>query len=183
MPNKFHYGTVTAYRELPPRYRIIESDGSLDDAAGRQVEKLDRNAPDGTTTHAYDASAGDLLGLILGRQSTEHAATASNLSRLILNRKSLTKKQLSDIQWRIDDLMGRRPIHLPPEGKIPEAEKMIIDLEHQKRQAEVNEWRDLLELRRALVDERKAYEAANARWRYLSGGSLTGYGGGYGAPN
>jgi len=166
-----HYQTIASYRELPPKYRVLEPEDPFARFAARYVDRLDSNAVREQETES-SGEVHDLLSLILGRQASEHAETASTLSKLILNRRGLTRKQIDDIQWRIDGLMPRRPIHPLPEGKIAEAEKMIIDLERQKRQAEVNEWRDLLELRRAIMEERRAYEGAEARWRYLGGGGL-----------
>lgn len=182
MPNRIHYQTITAYRVLPPKWRILPSAEPI--PAFDAFDRADDAYESGLSATSLDSPAvPDLLSLILGRQATEHADTASTLSKLILNRRDLTRKQIDDIQWRIDDLMPRRPIHPLPEGKIAEAEKMIIDLERQKQQAEVNEWRDLLELRRALLEERRAYDGASARWRYLGGygAGRTITGGGYGA--
>lgn len=167
MPIRNNYQTITAYRVLPPKWRILPSAEAIPDFDAFDHAR-DAHAS-GPSTSLDSPAVPDLLSLILGRQANEHADTAATLSRLILKRRDLTRKQIDDIQWRIDDLMSRRPIHPLPEGKIAEAEKMIIDLERQKQQAEVNEWRDLLEIRRALLEERRAYDGASARWRYLGG--------------
>ena len=161
----------TAYRVLPARWRILESEGSYIRRTGQYVLDEDLNRSEVQPVESAAAPIGDLLDLILGSQARAHAAAASTLSRLILSRRALTRKQIDDIEWRLDQMVSRRPLAPPLDGKIPEVEKQIIDLERQKRQAEVNEWRDVLELRRAMADERRAYSAAKARSHYLGGGS------------
>ena len=113
---------------------------------------------------------------MFNNQAATHAASSLHLADLIVERRKQADKHLADIQWRLDEVMARKPLRLGGIGsfddlKLTDVEKQILDLERQKRDVEVALWRDVLELRKTLVTERREYRETRNRMAYLAGGS------------
>ncbi len=108
-------------------------------------------------------------------QAATHASNSIHSAELIAGREKLAQKQLADIQWRLDELLARKPLRREAatapqdDHKLTDVEKHIIDLEKQQRVVQLALWRDLLELRKDLVSERRDYRERRNRMSYLTG--------------
>jgi len=179
MTIRLHYRTIGSYRELPPRWRYVE-------------DRRDKNDPElylGQMDQLlYDAQAkimpgwpspgersSDLVSMVFANQTVAREIGSRHLADLIAERRQLADKHLRDLQWRLDALLERRPLHAPHLSIAPQQEKLanelerqILDLERQKRDVQVTLWRDTLELRRALLTERQENSETQKRMAYLA---------------
>ena len=156
MTFRYNSNSPVTYRVLPPKWRIIEPEDSIPRSASEYLQQLDRESENQTkTADGLITPDQDLVALVFGNQLQLHGDNSDTLAQLILNRRRLTAKHLEDIQWRIDDLMPRRSVNVQEPGRLSEIEKQLFDLERQKRQVELNEWRDLMDLSRALTEVRR----------------------------
>jgi hypothetical protein len=171
MTFRYTSNTPVTYRVLPPKMRILKPEGSIPESARDYLHQLDSEDDHAKEETGAPLDMDDtLVSLVFGNQLRQHEVNSNTLAQLILNRRRLTTKHLDDIQWRINDLMPRRGIRSQDPGRLSEVEKQLIDLERQKRQVQLNEWRDLMELRRAITEERRQYHEVQARASYLVGG-------------
>jgi len=150
-------------RDLPPADRYL-----------KRIDALFERAQPDATESPYDP--GDIVSLVFSHQTEAQRAKTLHLTDLILERRQLADRHLADIQWRLDESLRRKPLRLRgpgspyDDGKLTEVEKQILDLERQKRDVEAALWRDLLELRKSVVDERREYRAAAKRRAYFTEG-------------
>jgi len=171
MAFKHQFKRPISYRVLPPRWRIVEPEEPSRQSPEQYLQRFDRDANTAYSENAEGYSTSDdLVSFVFGNQLRDHAANSHAQARLIVDRLRLTRQHLADVQWRLDQIAERKPISVPGDGKLSDVEKQIIDLEKQKRQIQLNEWRDLLDLRKAVAEERRAYHNVTARMNYLAGG-------------
>ena len=98
---------------------------------------------------------------------------------LIQERRALNEKHLAKVQWRLNEMLGRKPLRIPERASsddfsLTEVERQILELEKQKRLLELNLRRNTHELRVSLMDERKEQEAMRRRLGYFAGGEYGG---------
>jgi len=168
--------TITSYRVLPPKARIIYPEGSKLTPQQRELQSVDTLLEQvqprmSVSNYAMD----DILSRVFANQVAEHAGRSSNLAHLIAHRYTLAQKHLSDIQCRLDEMLDRKPLRLEGLGfyddhRLTEVEKQILDLERQQRAIQTHLWRDVLDLRKELLDERREYRATQNRMNFLGGG-------------
>lgn len=173
-PFTFKYQTVTSYRTLPPKWRIIEPKGppttgreylaQLD--AGLEARSKDAHRP----AAGEDADAADIVDQVFANQMRQKGAASYALASMITERQVAARRHRSDIKWRLEQLMKHRPLVRVIDGQINDVEKQIFDLEKQLRLVDVTEWRDLLDLRKAIAEQRQEYHATRARMDFLAGG-------------
>jgi hypothetical protein len=171
------YHTIISYRVLPPNWRIIEE---KDDRSPTQryldgVDSAMREA----RTHLPYAGAKDVVALVFGNQAFTHELSSRHLASLVQERRALTERHLRDVQWRLDELLERKPLRLRGPGfqddaTLTDVEREILNLEWQKRALEKDLWKDTQELRTNLVTERREQETTRRRISYLAGGSYGG---------
>lgn len=167
---------ITSYRELPARMRIIHPEGSELPPAQRYLQRIDESMRCVEKPNADTDAPPDLVSLVFANQLGEHSISSYHLAKMIVDREAMGTKQLEDIQWRFDELWKRKPLRpsgmaqSEDDGKLTDVEKQILDLEKQKHQLQVRLWRDLVDLRQSVVDERREYRATRARMGYLAGG-------------
>jgi hypothetical protein len=171
------YRTITSYRVLPPKWRIIEE---KDDRSPTQryLDGVD-NAMREARTHLPYAGGNDVVALIFGNQAFTHELAARHGAYLLQERRDLTERHLRDVQWRLDELLQRKPFRRPGLGgyddaSLTDVEREILNLEFQKRALEKDLWKDTQELRTNLVTERREQETTRRRISYLAGGSYGG---------
>jgi hypothetical protein len=173
MPNRNHFRVISAYRELPPRIRIIYSE-SPEEKANKEYANL---IGDGASPQprSYSADANDIVSLVFANRVYTHEVGCRDLARLVVERRELHKKHLADVKWRLDELLERKPWRRGPsihnDLEVTEVERQILDLEKQKRALEVALWRDTQELRTTLSDKRTELDALKRRMGYLVGGT------------
>lgn len=178
MTQRFHYQTISSYRVLPPKWRIIEPEDSHLSPVDRYLKQVDQALSDSRPKQSYQ-DADDLVSWVFADQIMAHEVSSKQLAHLIEERRALTRKHLADVQWRLDELMERRPLRrrtafTVDDGELNDVERGILDLEKQKRFLELALWRDTQELRSTLVDARREGELTRRRVTYLSGGSYGG---------
>jgi hypothetical protein len=177
-----HYRRIGSYRELPPRWKIVEPEDSFSEE--RYVVRIDESlqaAQDRLGLCEVDY-ASNLVAAVFGNQMVQHEVNSQHLAHVIAERRALARKHLADIQWRLDPLLECRPIRAAylarspqQERAIQDTERQILDLEKQKRDVELALWRDILELRQDLSTQRQEAFGTRRRIGYL-GGALGGYG-------
>ena len=176
MTIRIHYQTITGYRELPPKWKIIEPDAS-NHTADRYVRDVDQLLHDvqARVSPSTGSEAGDLVATVFGNQAITHELSSRHLADLIHERRGLAKRHLSDIRFRLDDLMERRPLRgrygasSPQDAKAgSDVERQILELEKQIRDIQMTLWRDTLELRQTLLTERREYGDTRRRMSYLN---------------
>ncbi|MBP7936870.1 MAG: hypothetical protein KA354_19690 [Phycisphaerae bacterium] len=178
MTSRFHYQTISSYRILPPKVRIIEDEDSRRTPVERYLDHVDqflaRSRP-----HTMYGGPGDPVSWVFGNQMASHEVSARHFAELVEERRALTQRHLRDIQWRLDELWERRPLRrrgpfMYDDGELNDVEREILELEKEKRALQINLWRDTQELRSTLVTERREADNTRRRIDYLAGGSSAG---------
>jgi hypothetical protein len=178
MTQRFHYQTISSYRVLPPKWRIIEPEVSKLSPVERYLQQVDQALADARPKPSYQ-DPDDLVSWVFADQIMTHEVSTRQLAHLIEERRALNQRHLDDVQWRLDGLMERRPLRLRnaftvDDGELNDVERSILDLEKQKRFLELALWRDTQELRTALVDARREGALTRRRVTYLGGGNYGG---------
>ena len=173
MAFKLHYRTISSYRELPPRIREIYSESERLDPTTRYLADLDRFVQQATPRTSY--AAGDIVSQVFVNRSLGHELSSHQLAELIQERRALNEKHLAGVQWRLNEMLVRKPLRTAARASsddfsLTEVERQILELEKQKRTLELNLWRDTHELRVTLMDERKEQESMRRRLGYFAGG-------------
>ena len=170
-----YHRTITSYRELPPRMRIIYPEGYGKDPVDQYLERLDETL--GHADRYAQADPADLVSLVFANRASQHELTSRQAASLIHERAQLAQRHLADIQRRLDELAERRPLRRAY-GAVgfrdrieAELERQILDLEKQRRDVQITLWRDTLDLRKDLVTERGEYQATRRRMDFLGGGT------------
>ena len=177
MTMKLHYRTITSYRELPPKVRVIGEEKDDRSPAERYLSEVDQSLQE--ARHHVPYSGNDIASLVFANQAMTHEVSSRQLAHLIHERRALTEKHLRDLQWRLDQLLERKPLrpHGPgfhDDASLTEVERQILNLEWQKRALELAQWKDTHELRSNLVNERRERETTYRRISYLAGGKYGG---------
>lgn len=171
------YTTITEYRVLPPRARIIYPE--VVDPGERCVRDADDLLRPREADAASYAATGDIASLVFNAQATQHEASSRNMSRLIGDRMALADRHIEEIKHRLHELKARippsqSPFGPSPDGSLSDVERQVFDLEKQRREVQAKLWKDVVELRTELLGERSEYQGARRRFSFFSGG----YGGG-----
>lgn len=172
---RFHYRTISGYRELPPRCKIVAEERDYRSPTDRYLDQVDASLQEARDRVPAGAT-GDIVSLVFGNQSITHELTSRQLAHLIEERRGITQRHLRDVEARLDELRERKPFRrqgpfFPDDATLTEVERQILNLEMQKRALELDLWRDTHELRTNLVNERREQETARRRISYLAGGN------------
>ena len=174
MPQNIRNRTIKSYKVLPPRIRIVYPEGYDLAPHERYLKQVDKIFEQAQSQYRHPGSL-DLVSLVFNNQAAIHAVSSSHLADLIIERRNKAEKHLGDIQWRLNEVLTRKPLRFKgiaspaDEEKITDVEKQILDLEKQKREIQLGLWRDLLDLRKDLVTERREYRDTRNRMAYLAG--------------
>lgn len=164
---KFHYRTVTEIRDLPPRWNIVEEEKYYRSPTDRYLDRVDKSLQEAQSRVIY-GNANDVVSLVFGNQAMTHEVTSRQLAHVIEERRTITQRHLNEVQRRLDELLERKPFRrqgpvFPDDASLTDVERQILMLEFQKRDLEVNLWRDTQELRTSLVSERRECETTRRR--------------------
>lgn len=175
MTIRFHYHAIEGYRVLPPRWRIIEDEEAKLNPVDRYLKQLDQALAESRPQPAY-RDVNDPASWVFADQIMTHEVSTRQLAHLIEERRALNQRHLDDVQWRLDELLERRPLRRRgafsiDDGEVNDVERGILDLEKQKRALELTLWRDTQELRSTLVNERREAALTRRRVSYLVGSS------------
>ena len=170
----YHHRTITSYRELPPKWRIIGEEPDPRSQTDRYLDRVDTFLRE-AQARAGHADRNDLVSFVFGNQDLEHELASRQLAYVVEERRTLTQRHLRDVQWRLDELAERKPLRSRALGAyddaaLTEVERQIHQLEREKRALELDLWRDTHELRTELVKERQERESTRRRMGYLAGG-------------
>ena len=174
MKMRFHYRTITGYRTLPPRRRIVEEEKDYRSPTDRYLSQVDKALQEAKPQMPYQGE-NDIASLVFLNQLMEPEVNSRQSAYLIQERRSMTERHLKDVQWRLDEMLERKPLRLRGPGfhddkSLTEVERQILNLEMQKRALELALWRDTHELRTNLMKERTERETTRHRIGYLAGG-------------
>jgi hypothetical protein len=171
------YGTpIQTYTVLPPKWRIVYSEDHLLPPAERYLRRVDESLRQTQLSVAYRSDS-DLVSMVFTNQALTHALKSRHVAQLLTERRTLAQTHLEGLQANLEQLRSRLTWRGGYSARIPrdraeqDLERQILDLERQEREIEVTVWRDTLELRRELVDERREYQATRGRMNFLTGGS------------
>ena len=108
---KSHYRTITSYKVLPPRIRIIYPEGSELSPVERNLRSADALL-DSAESRVQQPGQGPchLVSQVFNSQAAIHVSNSIHSAELIAGREALAQKQLADIQWRLDELLARKPL-------------------------------------------------------------------------
>jgi len=173
---RINYRTITSYRELPPKWRIIseyQDPRPADERCLANVDELMRDARS-ATQHGHPD---DLLSIVLANQTLPQEMQTRHFAQLLVARQTMTDRHLRDIRWQLEELRAQRPLRLtgpgaPYQSPVSDVDKQIMNLERQERALEVAHWRDTHELSTELLTQRAELHAARRRIHYLAGGYL-----------
>ena len=165
-----HYGHSDSRSYLPDGDYLQAVNHSQTNNYLREVDKLLEKAQ-----QPYSSSSDDLVSAVFANQAAKHQMTSYQLVWLIYERKVLAERHKRDIQHRLGEMFEARSITkmLNPADdgrRLNTVERQIIDLERQEHDAELGLWKDTLELRTQLLEERTEYQATRRRINLLSGG-------------
>ena len=174
MTMRIGYRTITSYRILPAKWKIVEEEPEYGSPADRYLRRVDESLRDAHRPLPY-RNPDDIVSLVFANQSLKHDLTSRQLAEVIEERRALNETHLRDVKWRLDELLDRKPLRRRGPGfhddhSLTEVERQILDLEKQKRALALTLWRDTHELRASLVEERRERYATNRRIEYLGGG-------------
>lgn len=176
MTFKIHYQTVSGYRELPPKWRIVAEERDYRSPTDRYLAQVDASLHEarGRVQVGAGGETGDIVSMVFGNQAAAHELTSRQLANLIEERRAITQRHLRDVDARLDELRERKPFRrqgpfFPDDASLTEVERQILSLEMQRRTIALELWRDTQELRTSLVDARREQDSASRRIRYLTG--------------
>jgi hypothetical protein len=137
MTMKWHYRTISSYRVLPPRWKIVGEDEDRRSPAERYLAAVDGNLQTARDDLPRGAT-GDIASLVFFNQALGHEVRCRQQAYTIEQRRELSARHLRDVQWRLDQLWERKPLrpHGPgfyDDHTLTEVERQILDLEKQKR--------------------------------------------------
>lgn len=170
---RLHYQTISSYRVLPPRWRIVEEEAYKTPPPERYLQQVDELLA--STREATRPGDGeDLVSWVFANQAMTHEVSTRQLAGLIEERRALTQRHLEDVRWRLDELVERRPLRrrgpfAVDDGEVNSIEREILNLEKEQRLLELSLWRDTQELRGELVKQRQEAEQTRRRIGYMSG--------------
>ena len=142
--------------------------------APRYLQHVDDAMDEAYPQRTYGGADTDLVGMVFANQTRTHAVGSHQLATMIVERYRLAEKHLRDIQWRLDELMPQRIVPTPYAVRVQDdrrqrdIQRQILDLENQKRDAQLTLWRDTTDLRKELSDERREYRETQSRISYLT---------------
>ncbi len=116
-----------------------------------------------------------LADQVFGSQARRERLSLQQLTHLLYDRGLLHKKHLCDIDHRHMDCQERLFIarELSPNADSRQQaslERLLVQLEKDKRDEELGFWKDTLTLRQELLEKAGEYRATRDRWQHL--GSL-----------
>jgi hypothetical protein len=127
--------------------------------------------------HALDTrDPSDLVSAVFANQAAKHETTSQHLAYLIQERAILAARHHQDIRHRLSEMFEAfsicQMLKLPEsDRRLGNIERSILDLEKQERDAQLGLWKDTLELRTTLFEERSQSCATRRRMQFLAGGT------------
>ena len=165
-----HYGHSYSWSYLPDRNYLKYVDSNRTDNYLREVDKLLEKAQ-----QPYSGNSDDLVSAVFANQAIKHQLTSYQTARLIHERTVLAQRHKRDLQHRLGEMFEARSLTKmlnPGDGgrRLSAVERSILDLERQDHEVELGLWKDTLQLRSQLLEERTEYQATRRRINLLSGG-------------
>jgi len=141
------------------------------DSLKKDVPLLEETLAPAREAPEYPAT---LAEQVFGQQKREHRTSLKHLVNLLYERSMLHHRHLADIDDRLLDCHSRLSIArmMSPVQADREAmnlEKLIVQLEKDRRKEELDFWKDSKELREGLFEHAMEYGATARRARMLSG--------------
>ena len=111
---------------------------------------------------------------VFGNQAREQKIGLKHLANILYERALLHKSHLREIERRLMDCNRKLSIlkmHFPVDaGRTQQnLERLVVQLEQERRTEEVNFWKDTTEIRQRLFEDAGAYSATKRRKQQLSG--------------
>jgi len=111
---------------------------------------------------------------VFGSQARQERIGLKHLSNILYERALLHKNHVKDIDHRLmqsQEKLSILKMHFPVDGGRTQQnlERLLLDLEKQRRDEELNFWKDSTEIRQKLFDGAIAYSATKRRQEQLSG--------------
>jgi len=105
---------------------------------------------------------------IFGNQLRQQKISLKHLTNILYERALLHRNHLKDIDRRLMQCQERLSIirmHFPVDGGRSQQnlERLIIELEKQRRDEDINFWKDTLDIRQKLLEQATEYSATRRR--------------------
>lgn len=172
------YPQNTSYETYSPSRRYLQSELSYktpaeSTAVDRYLQHVDEILKQ--SQPILPDNPFDLASLVFANQASQHSLSSSQLAQLIQERRAMADIHKFNIKFRLDDLISARSIvkMLDPAdsgGRLGSVERQILDLDKQERDLQTSVWKDTLELRTKLLEERSQYHGTIRRTQMLQGG-------------
>lgn len=164
------YKTVWSYSQPEESYRQPKSNDPTEQYLHYVDEILQRSQP------AAAENTFNLVSLVFANQTAQHSLSSGQFAHLIQERRRLAEIHKANIKFRLDDLISAKSIAkmFDPQGegkRLTNVERQILDLDKQERDIQTSLWKDTLELRTKLLEERSLYHATARRIQMLRGGA------------
>jgi hypothetical protein len=119
-------------------------------------------------------NASTVASQIFGAQAREQKIGLQHKSNILYERAFLSAKHLKEIDRRLMNCHEKLSIlkmHFPIDaGRTQQnLEKMVLELEKERRTEEINFWKDTSEVREKLFEDAGAYSATKRREKMLAG--------------
>ena len=173
---QYNYATLGRYHQYKVSWRYLPRENYLysnPNPADRYLKEVDKLLE--RTLRPYTGSSDDLVSVVFANQAAKHQLSSYQLAGLIQERREMAGRHKKDIGSRLMDMFEARSITRmlnPADGgrRVSGIERQIVDLERQEHDVELGLWKDTLELRSTLLNERGDYQATRRRINLLSGG-------------
>ena len=116
----------------------------------------------------------DLTTLIFGNQLRQERLSIRHLANLLCERALLYSRHISDINHRhlqIQEEIAREGFSSPYQSSRQKValEKLLIDLESDKRKEQTDFWKDTKDIREVMFEKAKEYQSSSQRAQLLAG--------------
>jgi hypothetical protein len=114
---------------------------------------------------------------VFGNQTRQQRLSLEHVGNLVNERTKIHKRLLNDIEHRHMEIQGQlfgAQLHakLDNHGRELKLERLLLQLDEQRRREELEFWRDTAKLRDQIFDTAKEYQARRHRISLLEGPDL-----------
>jgi len=176
--NKMTYNNISRLQELylqNSRYSSSKLENLFYDSLlqwprNAYFERLKPDAAllkEALTSYATPATS-TVAEQVFGNQARQEKIGLKHLANILYERAVLHRKHLKDIDRRLMESQEKLSIikmHFPVDGGRSQQnlERLIIELEKQKRDEDINFWKDTLDIRQKLIEQAAEYSATKRR--------------------
>ena len=166
--NENHSQYTISHTAIAPSYRVPAKYHPVVDENRSDTDRLLKDL------FQDSAFASRLSERVFGTQLKRTGAVVQNLDQLLNDRSQILDRNLREINQRRNEIanrlsIARRPNSIRTPQEVARIEKMLFDLESQRRDEYLNFWKDLARTRGDLLEAAGGYQAAKNRASLFGG--------------